>query len=254
MKHVSLVLSVLMLLALCATASAADDRVGVWYSAYNKNIVVDGKLDEGEWVTTYPNEISPNNPDWHNYHGRTLEEVYPDKFSGVLYCNWDEEYIYFAGIIKDDDVSVTDFWDCDYFGFYFDALGITQPGDPAWMDGHIWAHWRVNPDAQIPAGSEEVRALDMYMGRSGHNQVPGSKGERVFTDDGYTFEIMIPWKELAFLDEPYEGRETPFRILAYEVDLVLGGAFKLTSQYFWGHALDVHHEEFWHMGRLILVK
>ena len=61
MKHVSLVLSVLMLLALCATASAADDRVGVWYSAYNKNIVVDGKLDEGEWVTTYPNEISPNN-------------------------------------------------------------------------------------------------------------------------------------------------------------------------------------------------
>lgn len=249
MKRVYLMAPLLIVLA-CSLVGAESAK-GVMYSAYNNKIVVDGELDD--WDFKYPNEISPDNPHWYHYQGRTLEETYPDLFSGVLYSAWNEEYIYFAGIIKDDDVSIANFWDCDYFGFYFDALGITSPGDPAWMDGHIWAHWRVNPDGQIPAGSKEVRAKDDYMGRTGHEQIPGSLGERTFTDDGYIFEIMIPWKELAFLDEPYEGRETPFRILAYEVDEAFGG-FSLTSQYFWGAKLEVHHEEFWNMGTLVLVK
>ncbi|MCK9223300.1 MAG: hypothetical protein PHV61_10835 [Limnochordia bacterium] len=238
-------------IVLCFSLSIVVAANGaVMYSVYRNDIVVDG--DVSEWTLEYPNRISGDNPDWYAYEGRELSERKPSEFSGTLYSAWNEDFLYFCGVIQDNDVSWTEFWNCDYFGLYFDALGVTSPGDPAWMDGHIWAHFRINPDGQIPPGSKEVRAKDDYMGRSGHEQIPGSKVEVIFTDGGYVFEVVIPWKELAFLDEPYESREIPFRILAYEVDILL--TYPITSQYFWGARLEQHHEEFWNMGTLKLVK
>jgi len=234
----------LVVALLCVSLGAVVQASGgVMYSVYGK-VNVDGDLSE--WRLEYPIVLSPDNPDWYDYLGWELAEKTASDFSGTLYSAWDEDYVYFCGVIKDNDTSSTTFWNCDFWGFYFDALGITSPGDPSWMEGHIWAHWRPDPAVQ----NEEIRAVDSYMGRS-HDPIPGSKGIATFNDDGYVFEIMIPWKELAFLEEPYESKELCFRMIGVDVDLVLG--YLVNSQYIWGAEVD-YHEDFWKMGTLKLIK
>lgn len=218
----------------------AGDEVPTMRCVYTKGITVDGDL--AEWNKAYPIELTEETV--FVYAGQYHE------FSGQVYAAWDDEYLYFAGEIVDDDITV-DFWAGDRWGFVIDAFGDTTEADYAtaddWIPGNFWLQFRVSPESR--RDPERLEVLDKYKGLI-NEVVVDSQVAVVFTDEGYIFEVAYPWAELSFLEEPFTGREIGFVMIITDGDTMARRV--IMNEYIWGAQWE-QLWRFWDMGKLILI-
>jgi hypothetical protein len=129
------------------------------------------------------------------------DKGYEVDLAGAIFSMWDDEYLYFAGSIEDDDLVYHEVdWASDRWAFLLN----TRPGGtsveeiadvaaPKFIPGHHMFTYRLFWTA---FGDDGVLAATSP------------------TDEGYNFEVRIPWSSIAKLEnKPYVGLEYKLIIL-----------------------------------------
>ncbi|PTX96703.1 hypothetical protein DB345_05840 [Spartobacteria bacterium LR76] len=154
-------------------------------------VVLDGKLDEGEWMRSTVQKINQTNQFRDLFASSKWNG--PEDLSGELRFLWDDHYLY-IGITTQDDVFHNEaaddlIWAGDGIqllidparssseksGKYDYALGKNRNGTIAWC--------YLTADGKAPSG--EVKEIKIVA-------VPSGKGA-----GGMTYEIAIPWSRLS---------------------------------------------------------
>jgi len=161
-------------------------------SRQNKNVVyatpeIDGVLSEGEWSSISSHVINADNAV--AWAGETISEV-------VFHYAWDDEGFYLAADVEDEDVCLASGIEAVY---NLDAVQIAL--DPAGLIGAA----ELGGGMFFSIGPMEDGALGaVYHPYGGAAEAFDYTGAYNVTDNGWQFEIMIPWTSIEILaDDGY---------------------------------------------------
>lgn len=161
-------------------------------SRQNKNVVyatpeIDGVLSEGEWSSISSHVINADNAV--AWAGETISEV-------VFHYAWDDEGFYLAADVEDEDICLASGIEAVY---NLDAVQIAL--DPAGLLGAA----ELGGGMFFSIGPMEDGALGaVYHPYGGAAEAFDYTGAYNVTDNGWQFEIMIPWTSIEILaDDGY---------------------------------------------------
>lgn len=167
-------------LAMPLAVSAFDGPVGDIATAYGTP-TIDGTIDSAEWANATKTVLDASNM---TDEGWTDSGI-PEGDSIEFYSMWDENNFYLAG--KVSDATPTTSGEKDYVG---DAVQLSMSLDNAFNDGFeraIYYSW----------GHNDTGVVNVVINESQYNDgTMDAVGKTVATDDGWTFEIALPWDQL----------------------------------------------------------
>ncbi len=155
----------------------------------NKNVVfatpeIDGVLNDGEWNND--SSIVINEENGVAWAGETISDV-------VFYQAWDDNGLYLAGGIEDDDLclapSIENVYNLDALQFALDPAGLI--GNAGGGGGMFFS---VGPMEDGTLGA-------VYHPYGGAAEAFDYTGAYSVTENGWQFEIMIPWTSVEVLEE-----------------------------------------------------
>ncbi|MCB0283886.1 MAG: T9SS type A sorting domain-containing protein [Calditrichae bacterium] len=178
-------------------------------------VVVDGYLDE--WAFAFPLDHSQKSmPDSGRFNAENPGWYIADPYdcSGTIYMMYDDDYLYFAADVRDDepghfsDVS----WAADAVEIYWgnwdvgDAI-IPPPHDPGMPDDAVTGDYALQITISFDASLDTTSLMVWAFGTT-FNEDPNAVSYRIWDlGDGYTLEGRL---SLAALESPTTGNTMSF--------------------------------------------
>ncbi len=210
----------------------------------NVTPVIDGVIDEDEWAdylyTAFDKSQVSYGQEGLVVDGVVAQETFgadadyggKSDFSGVIYAQWDEKYLYAAAVVQDDVHSA-------------DLHGLLQYlGDNFMIDSQAMATQRHDTRTNIAhnefAGNTETKMITMWTPNIGigcFGPIPftedGAQGKTVRKDLTTIYEMRIPWKYIIPEEDLGKTFIMTFGIRDYDGDrdktFALGGPCILTN-------------------------
>ncbi len=210
------------------------------------SIQVDGVLDEWDDVSSInldSNAFLLTSPD--RYEGDA-------DISGAIRITWDTLHVYVAGRFTDDALTPGAAWTSDRINLVFDfnndthplSYGGNAPDASRWQVDDQWVYAHIVGDGEPPFPV-------MRLGSDFHGPITDSQLASVATDEGWTFEMQVPWAELPEA-RPFVGAVFGLQLFVSDGDGG-GGLTEIMWSDRWAYTADAGlHWELWKMGRLIL--
>lgn len=213
MKKVLMVSLVFLLVSLMAVPVLAIQHWSSEVTVYGAEgaVTIDGKADAGEWddaaeintsLVGDPLEASG----YVIYQGGWETDRAATDFSAMYKVKWDNDYLYFLEIRKDDVVNLNGNAVEPYFTdgvlVFLQIADDDNPINPDGYSHHIF--YSVGKDGTV-GGDVMVRVCDEAA--SGRETVPaaGAKIATALTGDGYIAEIAFPWSVFQEKVPDYKG-------------------------------------------------
>ncbi len=192
-----LAVSLLASLAISASAIADEERTDV--TVYFNTPTIDGTINNGEWDQANALDVTPDNAMlWVGDEINNL--VY-------FYYSWDEQGLYLAADVSDTDVKMADelsvmYASYDAFQIAIDPAGLI--GDDA---GGGAMFYSIGPLQDGTLGA-------VYHPYGGAAEEFEYTGAYKLTDDGWQFEMIIPWTSIEILGgDGYEWKHADGEVI-----------------------------------------
>jgi hypothetical protein len=207
---------------------------------------LDGELSEWEEVPGISLDSSS-----YLLSDTALYDGNPD-LSGAIQFVWDTMYLYVAGRFADDRLTAGAAWTSDRVNLVFDFLADNHPlsydgkapDASRWQPDDQWVYAHVVGDGEPPY--PVMRLASDYHGPVGGAQLVSRSVEA-----GWTFEMRVPWAELAEA-RPFVGAVFGMQVFVTDGDGV-GRLTEIMWSERWGYSREAGLMwELWKMGRLVL--
>ena len=178
------VLAVSLLASLAISASALEDAERTDVTVYKHTPTIDGVINNGEWDQDNAIDITAENAMlWSGDEINNL--VY-------FYYSWDENGLYLAADVSDTDVckpaDTSEVYNLDAFQFAMDPGGMIAE-DGAYGGAMFYS---IGPMQDGTLGA-------VYHPYGGAPEDFDYTGAYTMTDDGWQFEMIIPWTSIEIL-------------------------------------------------------
>lgn len=169
------------------------------FTAAYGTITVDGKVDAGEWDDAAAIDMKLNNDALAakgnvNYQGAWETERNDSDYMGTYKIKWDDNYIYFLEIRKDDVVNLAgngvEPYLTDGVLIFTQVDSADGSLNPTGVSHHIF--YSVGKEGAI-GGDVQVRICDTDAASRETVAIDGAKIASAKTSDGYIEEIAVPW-------------------------------------------------------------
>ena len=182
-KILASAMAVSMIAALAVSASAIKDEERDDVTVYQNTPTIDGVINNGEWDQENALDVTADNAIlWTGDEINNL--VY-------FYYSWDDNGLYLAADVSDTDVvkavDETDVYNKDAFQIAIDPAGLIA------ADGGSGAMFY----SIAPLENGELGAF--YHPYGGTGEEFDFTGKYTMTDDGWQFEMIIPWTSIEIL-------------------------------------------------------
>lgn len=184
MKKLSVLLAVICVLsAITASVSALPAKV-TEFTVYENTPTLDGKIEEGEW--DLDGAIALTEDITYAWTGNNAScEI-------MFYFSWDNEGLWIAADVKDDEVcmpaDLKTVYNMDAFQIALDPAGLI--GKDGKKGGAMF--FSIGPFADGGLGA-------VYHPYGGSATEFNYKGKSSLTKDGWCFEMCIPWTSIEIL-------------------------------------------------------
>jgi len=192
------VLAVSLLASLAISASALEDAERTDVTVYYNTPTLDGVINNGEWDQENAIDITADNAMlWSGDEINNL--VY-------FYYSWDDNGLYLAADVSDTDVckpaDTSEVYNLDAFQVAIDPAGLI--GDDA---GGGAMFYSIGPMTDGKLGA-------VYHPYGGAAEDFDYTGAYTMTDDGWQFEMIIPWTSIEILGgDGYEWKHADGEII-----------------------------------------
>ena len=197
-KILASAMAVSMIAALAVSASAIADEERTDVTVYFNTPTIDGTINNGEWDQANALDVTPDNAMlWSGDEINNL--VY-------FYYSWDEQGLYLAADVSDTDVcmpaDISEVYNLDAFQIAIDPAGLI--GDDA---GGGAMFYSIGPMKDGNLGA-------VYHPYGGAAEEFEYTGAYKLTDDGWQFEMIIPWTSIEILGgDGYEWKHADGEII-----------------------------------------
>ena len=185
---ISKTLLLVLVIVLISSYALAAEFIGV---RAPKNMKIDGRLDE--WENAKPYGVTIDRLDY-LVAGNASEWLGPQDITGTFYVMYDDEYLYVAAEIIDDELYV------DFFGTYlFQSDGIqifiSWDGYPTGRTSYSTQDFQIGFAPGLDGGYPE-----MWIWNNSY-KFSDIQYESTITDKGYIIEIAFPAYEIGVFPE-----------------------------------------------------
>ena len=192
----ALAVSLLASLAISASAIADEERTDV--TVYANTPTIDGVINDGEWDKDNAIEVTADNATI--WVGDEINNVV------YFYYSWDDNGLYLAADVSDTDVvmpaDTSEVYTKDAFQVAIDPAGLI--GDDAGAGAMFYS---IGPMTDGKLGA-------VYHPYGGAAEEFEYTGAYTMTDDGWQFEMIIPWTSIEILgDDGYEWHHADGEII-----------------------------------------
>ena len=191
-------MAVSMIAALAVSASAIADEERTDVTVYYNTPTIDGTINNGEWDQANALDVTADNAMlWGGDEINNL--VY-------FYYSWDEQGLYLAADVSDTDVcmpaDISEVYNLDAFQIAIDPAGLI--GDDA-GGGAMFYSIAPMQDGNLGA---------VYHPYGGAAEEFEYTGAYKLTDDGWQFEMIIPWTSIEILGgDGYEWKHADGEVI-----------------------------------------
>ena len=197
-KILASAMAVSMIAALAVSASAIADEERTDVTVYYNTPTIDGTINNGEWDQANAIDVTADNATiWVGDEINNL--VY-------FYYSWDEQGLYLAADVSDTDVcmptDISEVYNLDAFQIAIDPAGLI--GDDA-GGGAMFYSIAPMKDGNLGA---------VYHPYGGAAEEFEYTGAYKLTDDGWQFEMIIPWTSIEILGgDGYEWKHADGEVI-----------------------------------------
>ena len=197
-KILASAMAVSMIAALAVSASAIADEERTDVTVYYNTPTIDGTINNGEWDQANALDVTADNAMlWGGDEINNL--VY-------FYYSWDEQGLYLAADVSDTDVcmpaDISEVYNLDAFQIAIDPAGLI--GDDA---GGGAMFYSIGPMKDGNLGA-------VYHPYGGAAEEFEYTGAYKLTDDGWQFEMIIPWSSIEILGgDGYEWKHADGEVI-----------------------------------------
>ena len=197
-KILASAMAVSMIAALAVSASAIADEERTDVTVYYNTPTIDGTINNGEWDQANAIDVTADNAMlWGGDEINNL--VY-------FYYSWDEQGLYLAADVSDTDVcmpaDISEVYNLDAFQIAIDPAGLI--GDDA-GGGAMFYSIAPMKDGNLGA---------VYHPYGGAAEEFEYTGAYKLTDDGWQFEMIIPWSSIEILGgDGYEWKHADGEVI-----------------------------------------
>ena len=197
-KILASAMAVSMIAALAVSASAIADEERTDVTVYYNTPTIDGTINNGEWDQANALDVTADNAMlWGGDEINNL--VY-------FYYSWDEQGLYLAADVSDTDVcmpaDISEVYNLDAFQIAIDPAGLI--GDDA---GGGAMFYSIGPMKDGNLGA-------VYHPYGGAAEEFEYTGAYKLTDDGWQFEMIIPWTSIEILGgDGYEWKHADGEVI-----------------------------------------
>ena len=197
-KILASAMAVSMIAALAVSASAIADEERTDVTVYYNTPTIDGTINNGEWDQANAIDVTADNAMlWGGDEINNL--VY-------FYYSWDEQGLYLAADVSDTDVcmpaDISEVYNLDAFQIAIDPAGLI--GDDA---GGGAMFYSIGPMKDGNLGA-------VYHPYGGAAEEFEYTGAYKLTDDGWQFEMIIPWTSIEILGgDGYEWKHADGEVI-----------------------------------------
>ena len=197
-KILASAMAVSMIAALAVSASAIADEERTDVTVYYNTPTIDGTINNGEWDQANAIDVTADNAMlWGGDEINNL--VY-------FYYSWDEQGLYLAADVSDTDVcmpaDISEVYNLDAFQIAIDPAGLI--GDDA-GGGAMFYSIAPMKDGNLGA---------VYHPYGGAAEEFEYTGAYKLTDDGWQFEMIIPWTSIEILGgDGYEWKHADGEVI-----------------------------------------
>ena len=197
-KILASAMAVSLLASLAISASALEDEERTYVTVYYNTPTIDGTINNGEWDQANAIDVTADNAMlWGGDEINNL--VY-------FYYSWDEQGLYLAADVSDTDVcmpaDISEVYNLDAFQIAIDPAGLI--GDDA-GGGAMFYSIAPMQDGNLGA---------VYHPYGGAPEEFEYTGAYKMTDDGWQFEMIIPWSSIEILGgDGYEWKHADGEVI-----------------------------------------
>ena len=197
-KILASAMAVSLLASLAISASALEDEERTDVTVYYNTPTIDGTINNGEWDQANAIDVTADNAMlWGGDEINNL--VY-------FYYSWDEQGLYLAADVSDTDVcmpaDISEVYNLDAFQIAIDPAGLI--GDDA-GGGAMFYSIAPMKDGNLGA---------VYHPYGGAAEEFEYTGAYKLTDDGWQFEMIIPWTSIEILGgDGYEWKHADGEVI-----------------------------------------
>ena len=182
-KILASAMAVSMIAALAVSASAIADEERTDVTVYYNTPTIDGTINNGEWDQANALDVTADNAML--WGGDEINNVV------YFYYSWDDTGLYLAADVADSDVcmpaDISEVYNLDAFQIAIDPAGLIG------KDGGAGAmFYSIGPMQDGKLGA-------VYHPYGGNPEEFDYTGAYTMTDDGWQFEMIIPWTSIEIL-------------------------------------------------------